>query len=111
MESVSGIDAETTIDISTGQARFFENLGIEAKIYPNPVRELIFIDLDLATEKEINIRLLDLKGREVLESPTQVFLPGKHHISLDLSGLYPGIYLAQISSQGFTYTERVMVVY
>jgi len=72
------------------------------RIYPNPVRDLLRIDLDLpAAELELH----DLKGRLLVSQE----LNGPTH-SLDMSGYAEGLYLVKISAGPLSGWVKVLKV-
>lgn len=71
--------------------------------YPNPVRELLNVQLDLDANKEIRIEVTDISGRRVLIEQKQLIVPGQV-IQLDFSELTPAFYLVNVHSSDQTVT-------
>lgn len=67
-------------------------------IYPNPVKDLIYIRTDLQLE---SVRILDLNGREVLRTKNNV---------IDLSSLESSIYLIEIKDEKGKMVRRKIMV-
>lgn len=71
------------------------------KIYPNPTRYNLTIDLGDATQA--TIRLIDVLGREILQKQGQ-----SGQVLLDMSSLSIGIYFAEITAKGISVREKVV---
>ncbi len=65
---------------------------------PNPTQGSIAIDVAMPGEGRLSISVFDLQGREVgIAMPTARYMPGRHHMKLNLSSLHPGIYVIRAS--------------
>ncbi|HOI00700.1 MAG TPA: T9SS type A sorting domain-containing protein, partial [Bacteroidales bacterium] len=62
---------------------------VPLKVYPNPARDQITIELTSSYVKEAEIQVFDITGRPVLQ---QVFHT-RNILDLPLSGLAPGMYV------------------
>lgn len=80
-----------------------ESETIAARIYPNPASNFINFQCENC-EKGFQIRLFDITGREI-----QRRISTDTNISLDISNLESGIYLAEILSNGKRCTKKVIV--
>lgn len=71
-------------------------VGGAFRLWPNPARKLVFLEMDMASEAKLRVRLLDCFGREAM--PAQVFdTPSKPTtFTLPLEGLAPGVYVLQV---------------
>jgi len=78
-------------------------------IYPNPTNQLSVVELDLAeAESRMDVRLIDLSGRQ-LKNIYSGFMPaGNQRIELDLSALESGVYLIQFSSSSGSFTQKIV---
>jgi PKD repeat protein len=75
-------------------------------IYPNPASDVIYIDADLAEIQGLEVRLLDLTGREVRRfnaSQTMV------HASWNVSDLASGTYLIELSAGQYRGTRKYVL--
>ena len=75
-------------------------------IYPNPVADELYVEIDLAQYTEIELHLYDTQGRKVKTFPTTSYADGKHQISLQVSDYPKGIYLLMIESEFGTITKH-----
>jgi hypothetical protein len=64
--------------------------GGQLKLYPNPARELLYVNLGESPEKLGEIQVVDLSGKRVLEYSVQA---GVQIQQLDISSLTDGMYL------------------
>lgn len=66
------------------------------KLFPNPTKGRAFLDFNLPTQGNLNIRILDYTGRLISEEQLRNVTYGTHN--LDLQGFSPGYYLIQVVS-------------
>jgi len=71
-------------------------------LYPNPVSERLTIDHP--SSGEVTVQLISTQGKIVLERD---FATNK--IELNLASLAPGVYLVNLTSEGKTVSEKIMV--
>lgn len=70
------------------------------KLYPNPSTGIISIN----TETAVNVNIVDVTGKVVFVATNVT-----KDKNIDLSGLQKGMYLAQISSENATTTEKIIL--
>jgi hypothetical protein len=70
------------------------------KLYPNPSTGIITIN----TETSVNVNIVDVTGKVVFVANNVT-----KDKNIDLSGLQKGVYLAQISSENATTTEKIIL--
>ncbi|WP_066834233.1 T9SS type A sorting domain-containing protein [Rufibacter ruber] len=76
-------------------------------LYPNPVTGLLRISLPLPRQKEVELRLLDAQGREVLRE-SQAQQTGKFEATLQLKSLPAGVYLLQLVTDQEVISKRIV---
>jgi hypothetical protein len=69
-------------------------------IYPNPVKDILYIDNSLNRNIE-EIRVIDVTGKVVLEQKG-------NERNVNLSNLNPGFYMFLITSEGKTFTQKII---
>lgn len=75
-----------------------EQLDLPAiEVFPNPVQDHLTIRLEAPFRKPMEVRLLDLQGREVRRMQLAA---GESERSLDVTGLAPGIYVLDVGGIG-----------
>lgn len=90
----------TELTISVG---LLENTFTESRIYPNPARDEVMIDLS-TKGKPANLYLVNYLGEQVLERIDAI-----GNITFDISSLPSGIYLLQISTLSRVTTQKLFV--
>ena len=65
------------------------------KVYPNPARDFVSIEIESSTEGVALISLIDITGKPVF-STYKNLSKGRNDISIDISALPSGIYLCQL---------------
>jgi hypothetical protein len=65
--------------------------GQYLKIYPNPVQSVLKVDFDLGQQRKVDIKLYDMTGRLVIDSPGL-----RKGSTLTMTGLSKGIYNVKV---------------
>jgi|GEM_PF-6821106 len=68
------------------------NPTLSATIYPNPVKDVANITLELKAQEEISITITNMQGRIVYSLPAKTYTAQKHVIQLSIQSLPSGIY-------------------
>lgn len=102
--AISGLSYLNFTDLSTGITESTMQLGVSNLItYPNPVKELLNIDLsNLPAEGTISILTLDGKMIQTLN------INGNSLITLNISNLVQGIYLCRYSNAEVIKTVKII---
>lgn len=102
--SVSEIVCDNTNFVLTFYitTRVNEEQEFSFNLYPNPVSEILTIDRPFSDE--VAVQIVSAFGKIVL---VQDFTSSK--IELNLASLAPGIYLVNLTSEGKTASEKIMV--
>lgn len=70
------------------------------RLYPNPVRNKLFLKLDLDQVENLSLALLDVQGRRLRQiSDSKRFLPGEHFLEYSLDQLRAGLYWLVIETE------------
>ena len=82
-------------------------LAEQVRLYPNPVADQLYLELDMATAAALNIEVLDIAGRRLITTG-KAAVRGTQTISLPVAGLAPGLYQLRITSAvtGASYNQR-----
>jgi hypothetical protein len=70
--------------------------GVEFALYPNPVSEILNIDLSAANDSELSIDIFDIKGKMLLTINKS---KKQQSAQIELSGFPPGEYIMKIYSK------------
>jgi photosystem II stability/assembly factor-like uncharacterized protein len=92
----------------------YQKTDVSVNVFPQPFSEEMFIDLKIQSRGNIHLWLSDESGRTLFES--QVFAPaGRTH--LDTGQLWPGlgqlsvgVYILNVSTEGSTFTKKIIKV-
>ena len=81
--------------------------GTRLKAFPNPFQETINLNF-VAKRGPSSIQILNMNGQEVAREISEEFEAGNHQISLNLSHLQSGIYLARYRNEEYQEVVRIM---
>ncbi len=84
--------------------------GIVEALYPNPVGDVLTIEMRLETPGPVTIELVDLVGRRRLLLADSTRPSGPHRMDFDLSDLASGTYFVRVSTDGTAFSRVVSVV-
>lgn len=101
-DQLSPVGNETTVEIPLGY-------GLEQN-YPNPFNPSTMISYQVPVSGEVELRVIDLLGREVatlVEGPVNA---GYHQVRFDASGLPSGLYFYRLSADDYTVTRKMQLV-
>ncbi len=101
---VSSVFAQKTNTSGTGFP--IENLSFSiTKIYPNPVKDLVTVELQSVEAAPIQASLINILGTEVKKWEIGEVQKGDQKLKFDLSFLKTGIYFLKISNSGKVVTQ------
>lgn len=104
------------IDVATLHAagideRTHPDMGLVPRCVPNPCRDRAFLTFATPRESKVSLRVLDVRGRPVLDLPSEDrWGPGDHRVPLDLTKLSSGAYFVQLVAGQSRGTARLLVV-
>nr|WP_277881448.1 M43 family zinc metalloprotease [Hymenobacter cyanobacteriorum] len=80
-------------------------------LFPNPLTNETALHLNLAAPAEVQVRLTDVVGREVLRLPAKTFAAGQQTLSLQPAAhaLRAGVYVVRITLNGETFSSKLSV--
>ncbi len=81
-------------------------------VYPNPFNATTSVILNISQPEQVNIRMVDILGRTVIDNPcNHLFRPGAHRILLDADHLPSGNYFIEaFTSSGWHDFQRVTLL-
>ncbi|MBK9418467.1 MAG: DUF4397 domain-containing protein [Flavobacteriales bacterium] len=96
------------LDLATGieESSFISSLTV----FPNPVNDMLFIDLNSTENAQAEIRIMDMTGREVRNLASRSIAAGESRVAVDVSDLHNGSYLVSIQGKGTSRSIPVQVV-
>lgn len=69
-------------------------------IYPNPAAEHVTFEFEISGPGQVRISVVDVLGRRVAMPVNDSYEPGRHRVAVMMSTLGPGVYSAQIETNG-----------
>lgn len=76
-------------------------------IHPNPVHDIVFVNINATEIKPLQLRLYDAKGALVRNLQTRL-LKGANQLQLNMEGLAPGIYLLNANWGNINKTNKIV---
>ncbi|MGK0308579.1 MAG: hypothetical protein ACI8RP_001542 [Urechidicola sp.] len=76
-------------------------------IYPNPTNGIVLINLELPQVSEVQVRIYDITGKEVLTSPKQSIY--ENQLEFNLSSFSDGVYIVKITVDDAIIAKRIVV--
>jgi len=80
------------------------------KIYPNPATDVVKLELNVETEKEISVQVVNTLGQTVLTNNVIDLTTGLNTFELNTSSLEAGMYLVNITSGNQVITKTISIV-
>jgi PKD repeat protein len=77
-------------------------------VYPNPTSGISTISVSLNQASEININILDITGRQVMNVINTDLAAGKYNYNVDMSGVPNGVYFANITTKFGMQTVKIV---
>ncbi len=79
-------------------------------IYPNPINNHINLNLELNENQKINISILDIFGRQVLEVIDAECKSGVHNFLIDVSQLNSNMYFVVLKTNNEIITQAIQII-
>lgn len=79
---------------------------IQTTLYPNPAIEFINLGIETVNNTLVNVRIIDIHGREVMSMKDVNLVSGLNTITLNVSGLSIGIYQLEIFNHEMRQTSK-----
>lgn len=94
---------------STLSVKDNEKMVTDFNVYPNPVKELLNIELNLVKNATLELFVTDIAGRVVAQIANNENQVGKQKFQWNVSGLQNGIYLLNIKSDNNIQVKKVLI--
>ena len=103
-----GFDSETrAADVQTVVGLEEQVAETSFNVYPNPVENLAWVDLNLTGSEEVRLDVVNLLGQRIMSQDMGTMSAGNSRLQLDLAGVQSGIYLVTLTAGDTTSTLRV----
>jgi PKD repeat protein len=100
------------INISGTVATGIEDIAdnIDFNIFPNPIDENTVVSINLTESQEINMKIVDVLGREISTVYNGNLAAGEHQYKVAQNGmLSSGIYMVKVSMGGRSFCKKMIV--
>lgn len=83
------------------------------RVYPNPISNIFWIDIEIKEKSSVDIRLIDLTGKTVAQLYSSLAGPGPLRITCDSSAMniQPGIYIFAIECEQFSIRKKAVFIH
>jgi|GEM_PF-2691221 len=81
-----------------------------SSFFPNPASQQATLILDIPEETPIHMQVYNALGQMLLNSQESRRLPGRHYLTLDVSTLGPGLYIARIEAADEIISKPFLVI-
>ena len=81
-----------------------------AAVFPNPFNPQTNFNFDIAQAGNVNLTIYDVQGRAVAEIIDGWHSPGNYTAKFDGRNLASGIYFAKLQAEGFSKTQKLMLI-
>ena len=108
---VSGSYAQTSVSTVEKNGTSFSGINAEnqlfsiAKIYPNPVKDFVTVELRSVDSGSLQASLINILGVEVKKWESNVVTIGDQKLKFDLSFMKTGVYFLKISNSDKVITQ------
>lgn len=83
--------------------------GKRLEVFPNPGSSVISLKFDLKSKSDVNFKILNFLGKEVLNYDKKGMSQGTQLISLEAENLPPGMYIGKLTaSNGQVYSVKIL---
>jgi hypothetical protein len=101
---------EITTISTIGVSELSNQNSINTSIYPNPIIDTYKIEFEMPGREQIEIEILDLKGKVIKELYNGLTFDGKNLFTFNKSPLTSGVYFIKISSKNKTLKNEKIVI-
>ena len=78
--------------------------------HPNPFNSSTTISYKLQAASYVELKVYDVRGREVWSAVSSWQLAGEHRVVWDAGGLPSGVYFARLQTNGSTQTQKILLL-
>jgi hypothetical protein len=78
-------------------------------VYPNPFRDLTYVDITLKENANISVEVLNLLGQRVQYNTYNNLPAGDHQIAISANRLPSGVYLLKVSSDDHSLSQKLII--
>lgn len=112
-ESDGKFTSSETKGVGYGDYIGLEEMEIEEEItinvYPNPVRDIAKLDINLISSSTANIQVVDMLGRNIIDLGSKSMKAGKNTIEINTSNLNNGMYFIKVNTNNGVISKKITV--
>ncbi|MEZ4850482.1 MAG: YHYH protein [Bacteroidia bacterium] len=105
--SVTSVTEPTIVYDGTTNLTDEEMANLNITIFPNPVADLVAIQINDLVSDDLSVEMFDITGKQVMET---VIKKGSTIAYFDTQTLYEGTYFVKISNNNFIHTNTIIVI-
>lgn len=94
-----------TVGVVSGVDSYQSGL-FEVNVNPNPSRDKFTLEYQMVNPSEVEVKVYNVVGAEVISYPTETKLAGKHVVELD--GLTKGAYMVKVTANDKSIVKRIV---
>jgi hypothetical protein len=94
---------EVEVEVFPTEYTLFQN-------YPNPFNPSTKIRFSIVEKQQVDLRLYNAIGQEVLILAKQVFVPGNHEVAFRADDLAGGVYFYRLQAWDFVETKKMVLL-
>ena len=80
-------------------------VGSEPILYPNPVQDMLFINIGLTNLTRIPVEIYDLTGKLIV---SKTYSPTSNTLSIDVSNIESGFFILKITTSEKTHNYKII---
>jgi hypothetical protein len=101
---------ETGVGVAVDKQKVIPESYALYQNYPNPFNPTTTIAFDLKENANVELKLFNANGQEVITLLKQFMPAGNHEISISAENLPSGIYVYQLKANDFKATRKMLVL-
>ena len=114
---VAGLAFTNDQYIDAGVKLTSSNIGVKevpnsfslGNAFPNPSSNDVTIAFDLKSNNNVNIKLVNLVGQEVMNIANDKFSAGANEVKFNVSNLTAGVYFYTMTVDGISQSQKIMI--
>ena len=81
---------------------------LEWRLYPNPIKDKLTIELNLTADTKINVQVISKDGRLLLNADKGTLLQGQQQLHFNIQNFASGSYLVRVKAGEKSYTQAII---
>jgi len=81
---------------------------VQWRLYPNPVKDVATVELNLTTSSKVNVQVIAADGRIVINADKGVLNQGTQQVFINTQNLAKGSYIVRVKTDNDTFTKTIV---